>query len=357
MLRRTHFALAFSLFALLSTALAAEPLLGVAAPMSGPTAILGTQVRDGAMLAAEKTGAEIALVDDQCTAAGGTKAAEEFVNRKVALAVGFLCGEALKAALPILKQAGIPVITIGVRTNSLTDNREKTGWPIYRLAPRADGEAAAVNRIIPALWREKPFAIIDDGTIYGRELAESLRAAVQQLQLKPVFLDVFRPQLDNQIGLIGRLQKAGATNVFVGGDRDDVAIMGRDDAELGAGIGFAGGEALRAAASNGVLLAKGTVMIGLPEWSEIAEPAVVAAFGAKKIMAEGYALPAYAAIEIAVAASAGGTTGIGLFGRLDEDEFKTAIGTFRFDSKGDLTTPLYRAYVYESEHFMPIGGE
>jgi hypothetical protein len=78
------------------------------------------------------------------------------LNRKVALAVGFLCGEALEAALPILKQAGIPVITIGVRTNSLTDNREKTGWPIYRLAPRADGEAAAVNRIIPALWRESP---------------------------------------------------------------------------------------------------------------------------------------------------------------------------------------------------------
>ncbi len=175
--------------------------------------------------------------------------------------------------MPALKQAGIPVITIGVRTNSLTDNREKTGWPLYRLAPRADGEAVAVSRVIPALWREKPFAIIDDGTIYGRELAESLRSAVEQVQLKPVFLDVFRPQLDNQIGLIGRLRKAGATAAFVGGDRDDVAIMGRDSAELSAGIIFAGGEALRAA-SSGVPLAKGTIMIGLPEWSEIADPGV-----------------------------------------------------------------------------------
>lgn len=243
-----------------------------------------------------------------------------------------------------------------MRDNSLTDNREKTGWPIYRLAPRADGEASAVTRIIPALWREKPFAIIDDGTIYGRELAESLREAVEKLQLKPVFLDVFRPQLDNQIGLIGRLRKAGATEVFVGGDRDDVAIMGRDEAQLGAGISFAGGEALRGA-SNGVPLAKGTIMIGLPEWSEIADPAVLTAFGSKKIMAEGYALPAYAAVEIAVAAAAGGTTGIGLFGRLDEDEFKTAIGTFRFDAKGDLTAPLYRAYVYDTGRFVPMGVE
>jgi len=354
--RRARFALAFSVFALASTALAAEPLLGVAAPMSGPSAILGTQVRDGAALAAEKTGADIALVDDQCTAAGGAKAAEEFVARRVALAVGFLCSEALEAALPALKQAGIPVITIGVRTNSLTDNREKTGWPIYRLAPRADGEASAVSRIMPALWREKPFAIIDDGTIYGRELAESLRAAVEQVQLKPVFLDVYRPQLDNQIGLVGRLKKAGATAVFVGGDRDDVAIMGRDSAQLDAGITFAGGEALRAA-SNGIPLATGTIMIGLPEWSEIADPAVLTAFGAKKVMAEGYALPAYAAVEIAVAAAAGGTTGIGLFGRLDEDEFKTALGAFRFDPRGDLTVPLYRAYVYDGMRFVPMGAE
>jgi branched-chain amino acid transport system substrate-binding protein len=353
---RARFALTLSFFALLSTALAAEPLLGVAAPMSGPSALLGTQVRDGATLAAEKTGADIALVDDQCTAAGGAKAAEDFVNRKVALAVGFLCSEALEAALPALKQAGIPVITIGVRSNSLTDNREKTGWPIYRLAPRADGEASAVSRVIPGLWREKPFAIIDDGTIYGRELAESLRSAVEQLQLKPVFLDVYRPQLDNQIGLVGRLRKAGSTAVFVGGDRDDVAIMGRDSAALDAGITFAGGEALRAA-SNGVALAKGTVMIGLPEWSEIADPAVITAFGARNVMAEGYALPAYAAVEIAVAATAGGTTGIGLFGRLDEDEFKTAIGPFRFDSKGDLTESLYRAYTFDGVRFVPMGIE
>ena len=90
------------------------------------------------------------------------------------------------------------------------------------------------------------FAIVDDGTIYGRELAETFRAAAEQAALKPVFVDTFRPQLDNQIGLVGRLQKAGATHVFVGGDRDDIAIMGRDAAQLDAGIVFAGGETLRA---------------------------------------------------------------------------------------------------------------
>ena len=70
------------------------------------------------------------------------------------------------------------------------------------------------------------------------------------------------------------------------------------------------------------------------------------------------ATPAYAAVEVAVAASSGGaTTGIGLFGRLDEDEFKTAIGPVRFDSKGDLAASPYRAYRYDGQRFVPRGGE
>ncbi len=73
-----------------------------------------------------------------------------------------------------------------------------------------------------------------------------MRAAAEQAGLKPVFVDTFRPQLDNQIGLVGRLRKAGATHVFAGGDRDDIAIMARDAAELGVPLVIAGGETLRA---------------------------------------------------------------------------------------------------------------
>ena len=58
----------------------------------------------------------------------------------MSVVVGFLCTEAIEAAMPILKDAGIPVITVGVRTDSLTDRKVKTGWPVFRLAPRADAE-------------------------------------------------------------------------------------------------------------------------------------------------------------------------------------------------------------------------
>ncbi|RUU26516.1 ABC transporter substrate-binding protein, partial [Mesorhizobium sp. M6A.T.Ca.TU.002.02.2.1] len=66
-------------------------LVGVAAPLSGPSAILGKQIEAGASLAAEANGVELKLVDDGCTANGGAAAAREFAAAKVSMVVGFLC--------------------------------------------------------------------------------------------------------------------------------------------------------------------------------------------------------------------------------------------------------------------------
>lgn len=338
----------------LATSAEAETLVGVAVPLSGPSAILGKQVEAGAGLAAEANGMAIKAVDDACGAEGGAAAAKEFVDAKVNVVVGFLCTDAIEAALPILKDANIPVITVGVRTESLTDQRAKTGWPVYRLAPRGDDERNAVATELTRLWRDELFAIVDDGTIYGREMAETFRAAAEQAALKPVFTDTFRPQLDNQIGLVGRLKKAGATKVFAGGDGDDIAIMGRDAAQLDTGITFAGGENLRTPPGD-VPYAVGTLMIAPPEWSEVADPKIVQAFGAKNIVPDGYTLPAYAAVEIAKAALAGAqSSGQPLGQALTGHDFTTAIGTVRFDDKGDLSRNLFRLFRFDGTHFVPL---
>ncbi|MER8829283.1 branched-chain amino acid ABC transporter substrate-binding protein [Mesorhizobium sp. M0938] len=328
-------------------------LIGVAAPLSGPSVILGRQIEAGAGLAAEANGVQLNMVDDGCRADGGAAAAREFVAAKVSVVVGFLCTEAIEAALPILKDASIPVITVGVRTESLTDRRAKTGWPVFRLGPRGDDERNAVASILTRQWQNELFAIIDDGTIYGREIAETLRAAAEQAALKPVFVDTFRPQLDNQIGLVGRLKKAGATHVLAGGDGSDIAIMGRDAGQLDAGIIFAGGETLRTLPGE-VPYAQGTLMIAPPEWADIAAPKVLDAFAVRETVPEGYTLPAYAAVEIAKAALAlAETSGKPVADALTAQDFSTAIGPIRFDGKGDLTENLYRVFRFNGAHFVP----
>lgn len=330
--------------------------IGISAPLSGPAEPLGRQVEAGAGLAASAGGVEPIVADDACSAQGGADAARKFAAAKVGIVVGFLCTEAIEAALPILKDAGIAVITPGVRTESLTDQREKTGWPVFRLAARGDGERNAAAAILTRLWRDDLFAIIDDGTIYGRELAETVRAAAEQAALKPVFVDTFRPQLDNQVGLVGRLRKAGATHVFVGGDGSDVAIMARDARGLGADMTFAGGEALRTVQAD-VPYAAGTLMIAEPEWSEAADRQVLDAFAAAGVLPEGYALPAYAAVEVAIAAEALTAAGRPLSEALTGHDFETAIGPVRFDEKGDLTQNRYRAFRFDGTRFVPTEGE
>jgi len=331
--------------------------IGVVAPLSGPSAILGEQIVGGAEAAAAAGTAggavELVAADDACTADGGRRAAEELAAQRVEAAIGFLCTESIEAAMPILAGAGIPVLTVGVRTDSLTDGKEKTGWPVFRLAPRADEERAAAADIIPILWRENLFAIVDDGTIYGRELAESVRAAAEAAALKPVFVDTFRPQMENQIGLVGRLSRAGASHVFVGGDREDVAVMGRDAAQLEAGLTFAGGENLGLAFGD-VPLAPGTLMIGLPEWSELAPTEVLSAIEARGVVPEGYVLPAYAALEIVAEALRDRAPAAPPHALLAPGRsFDTAIGPIGFDAKGDLAENPYRLFRWDGRKFVP----
>lgn len=331
--------------------------IGVAAPLTGTSARLGTQVRVGAEAAAgaANPAALLEVVDDECTAEGGANAAKQLVDAKVTMVVGFLCTESIEAAMPMLEDAGIPVITVGVRTNSLTDRRFKTGWPVVRLAPRADAEGIAISSILIDLWRSALFAIIDDGTIYGRELAETLRAEAEKEGLEPVYIDTFRPQLQNQIGLAGRLRKAGATDVFVGGDLEDIAILGRDAAGLDYKLTIAAGETLRSAASE-IPLQTGTLMIGLPEWADVATPAAVTAIKARGAEPEGYSLPTYAAVEIAVAASANAkASGISLLDALAKGGFTTAIGPVGFDEKGDLSKSPYRLFRFDGTKFVEAG--
>lgn len=334
---------------------AAPASIGLAAPMSGPSAVLGRQIYTGATVAAGRLGdpaVKLTVADDGCTAAGGARAAREFVAARVQIVVGFLCGEAIEAALPILKDANIPTISVGVRTDALTDRRKRTGWQVYRLGPRADGEREAAGRLLARLWRGDLFAIVDDGTIYGRELAESVRAAAEQAGLSPVFVDTFRPQLDSQLALVGRLQRAGATHVFVGGDRDDAAVMGRDAEQLKASLTIAAGETLRFPGE--VPLAPGTLMVALPEWQDVARPEVVAAFADRRLLARGYVLPAYAAVEVAHAALAGQVSAGAAAADLSGRDFATAIGVVRFDDKGDLAENPYRLYRFDGDGFSEV---
>lgn len=328
--------------------------IGVSAPFSGYYAVLGEQIETGARAALDGH-PDIGMVtaDDACSAKGGASAADTLIARGVAIAIGFPCIEAFDAAMPKLADAGIPVILLGVRAEGITAQAKAKGWPLLRLAPHASDEAEALAAYLKSAWRDAGFAIVDDGTLYGRDLSESVRLLLEEDNLKPVFVDTYRPQLENQVALVRRLQKAGATKVLIGGDAYDAAIIGNDAISVGAPLAIAGGGALLAPPEDGVL-PDGTLVAAPPDWLSL-EPAarLREKLADQTVSLDGYLAPAHAAVEVALAATGGlDADGHLRIADMANHAFETVLGAIRFDADGQLEgNPII---IYTIENGLPV---
>ncbi|WP_136656944.1 branched-chain amino acid ABC transporter substrate-binding protein [Nitratireductor sp. XY-223] len=331
--------------------------LGVFVPTEGNFAILGEQIVNGINVLKDNSGVAIAEVleePDTCDTEGGEDAASAFAEAGVDAVVGFLCMESLAAALPILSASDIPSISLGVRSAIIAEDASRNDWLFYRLAPRDDDEAKMVTRVISTDWLGKPLALVEDGTIYGRELMESVRLMLEEIGISPIFVDNFRPTQDRQFGLVRRLQKSGATHVFIGGDRQDAATIARDSAEAGLGLVFLGGDALNAAEGDPAL-ADGFLAVTLPEPRFLPSATrAVKQFDDAEISISGYAIPSYAAGQILLAAKrAAAVTQAPLGDYLTGREFFTALGPIEFDDFGERKDNPFELMVWHDGTFVP----
>jgi branched-chain amino acid transport system substrate-binding protein len=334
---------------------AAELKLAVVAPKSGPFAVLGEQVRQGASLAAGKLSIALVEIDESCDEGSGKAIAEAIAAAGARGAIGFLCSESLKDALPALKEANVPAFTLSVRWKGLMEDALKNGWPLFRLAPNADQEAAKLSDVILRDWAGSAVALLEDGTIRGRELTEAVRVSLEERGLKPAFVDTFRPGQEQQLALVRRVKKAGATHAFIGGDRSDVAIIAQDAKAEGMSLTLLGGEAMRAA-DEPVPLEDGVLAVGLIETPQGAAAVSLAGEAdGGKIAAEGYVVPAHAAVTIladawGISAAMGTPVADALIGTT----FETALGPITFGEDHELTENPYRLLEWRGDRFVPV---
>lgn len=327
--------------------------IGVVAPKTGPYALLGTQVFEGARAAAQITGDRLVEIDETCNEPGGVDAARALADAKASIAIGFLCVETLSSAMPALAGSKIPAITISVRSRILMEDAMRNGWPLFRMAPSETAEAEKVATVIVDRWKAEPIAFVDDGTIYGRELVSAVRQKLEPLGIAPVFTDTLRPGQEQQIALVRRLQKAGATRILVGADRNDVAIVARDAARENIPLIVLGGDVMKAA-NRPVALGDGALAVSLPPY-QLLQPAadVSGSLKSRGIEPEGNVLPAYAAMQMAsqVVASAENDTAK-LPALLTSRSFQTVIGEIRFDQGHELADNLYRLLEWRGNGFL-----
>ena len=137
---------AATMLQLCATAAAQESgAIGVSAPISGFYAVVGKEIEKGARAAVNRfPDARIELHDDECEPEGGVKTADEMIESRVRIAIGYPCIEAFDAAMPKLADANIALLLIGVQSEAITVDRRKGNWPVLRLAPKASDEADAI---------------------------------------------------------------------------------------------------------------------------------------------------------------------------------------------------------------------
>jgi branched-chain amino acid transport system substrate-binding protein len=103
---------------------------------------------------------------------------------------------------------------------------------------------------------------------------------------------------------------------------------------------------------------EGTLMTFAPDPRKNPSAAkVVARFKAKGVEPEGYVLYTYAAIQAwkEAAEKAGSIDAPAVVKALNENEFDTVIGKFKFDEKGDPNLPPYAVYRWSNGTYEEIG--
>ncbi|WP_394689157.1 ABC transporter substrate-binding protein [Hoeflea sp.] len=335
--------------------------VGLVIPQSGQFAILGNHVREAFALWDQTNPqifADIVEGDDGCTEETGVDAAAAMAEAGVDIVVGFLCTESLAAALPLLSNEGIPVMTLTVRADIIGEEAKRLGWRFFRLAPRAGEEANIAADTIRRLWADKPFALIEDGAISGRELVEAIRANLEERGLKPAFVDNYRPGQATQPSLVRRLKAAGVSRVFVGGERVDLAVIAAEAELQGVPLGFMGGDTLNAPQGD-LPLPERTIAV-LSDGAIPGPDAAAArdAFAEQGLVLEGLRAPAYAAAEILGAVATRHSYGeTSIEDLLRHSTFSTALGEVSFSTDGERIEPGFGVAILENGEFRRMNLE
>lgn len=347
---------------------AQELKIGVIAPEEGSLAILGEQARLALDAFAQQQDGAVTIVPapESCEETQGADAAASMVEAGVDAVVGLFCAETIESAMPVLAASDIPAITVSVRAEIIMEDALTREWPLFRLAPSEEGEASSIATVIAERWSDEPFALIDDGTVYGRDLVEKVRLQLEQMGITPTFTDNYRPAEEKQFGLVRRLRNAGVSHIFIGGDRSDVAIIARDAAAAGFDFTLMGGDALFTAEGeiplpDGVLAVVGERRITDERRGEMVE--AIEAFLAEEDRPDmrpqdGYVLPIFAAAEIVASAKAAGNgqPGQPLVAALREGRFDTVLGSIHFGRDQVADDQGYRLTVSRNGELVPVGG-
>jgi branched-chain amino acid transport system substrate-binding protein len=154
--------------------------IGVAQPLSGPLGPLGQDMLNGVQMAVDEINQaglkvdgktvrlEVVSADDKANADEGKLAAQKLIDAGVVAVVGHLNSGVSIAAAPLYAQKNIPQLAISTKPEYTQLNLATT----FRLVASDAIQSKAMGSYAAAQLGGKSYAVIDDGTPYGKGLAD-----------------------------------------------------------------------------------------------------------------------------------------------------------------------------------------
>lgn len=351
--------LAFGAAVALPQAAHADVKMGLGAPITGGSAVVGSQFKHGAEQAIEDINAAGGILgqkitfsvgDDATDPRQGVSVANKFSAEGVKFVIGHFNSGITMPASEVYQENGILEISPGSTNPRVT---ERGMWNIFRTCGRDDQQGGVAGEYIIKHFKDKKVAIVHDKTTYGQGLADETRKKMASGGVKDVLYEGINVGDKDFSALVSKIKSVGADLVFWGGLQTEGGLLVRQMRDQGVNAVLMGADGIAteefaAVGGPGVV---GTLMTFAPDPRKRPEAkAAVEKFRAKKFEPEAYTLYSYAAVEIIKQAAEAAKT-------LDPkkvaeqiksgQKFQTVIGELSYDKKGDITRPDYVMYVWE----------
>ena len=343
-----------------------EITIATIGPMTGSNASFGVQMKAGAEQAVADINAaggvngkmlKLIIEDDACDPKQAQAAAGKLAAAKVKFVAGHFCSGSSIPSSKVYAEEGIVMISPGSTNPKLTD--ERAGPNVFRVCGRDDQQGEVAGTYLADKFKGKKVAILHDKTAYGKGLADETKKYMNKAGLTEAMYEAYTAGEKDYSALVSKMKAAGVDLVYVGGYHTEAGLIVRQMRDQGMKSVLMSGDALVTNEYWQITGAagEGTLMTFSPDPRKSADATdALAKFAAKKIDPEGYVLYNYAAIQTwAQAANAAKSEdGKAVIAKLNEMEFNTVLGKFKFDKKGDPNLPPYKFYEWKAGKYDQI---
>ena len=219
--------------------------------------------------------------------------------------------------------------------------------------------AASPANISPSHLGDKKIAFVHDKTAYGKGLADETKKAMNEAGKQEELYEAITAGEKDYSALVSKLKQAGVDVVYFGGYHTEAGLIIRQMRDQGMQTILMGGDALITQEFWSITgdAGEGTLMTFSPDpRKNPAAAEVVKRFKDKGIEPEGYVLYTYAALQAwkQAAEKAKSVEKDDIVKALNDTEFDTVIGKFKFNEKGDPNLPPYAVYRWSKGTYEQI---